>query len=179
MDGHGEKYLLTSKKSDIYFSGIRGWNSSGVYWQGPGHNTDGKSNLITKAPEPLLHVEYIQAVLEGKVVQQRGDIGVFFDLPHDDPMSAIAQIAVSPTAEFRIKPDVLVRWIPVVRMTGGTPVIPGARVDKAAASFRGNYNATATRGTEWQSHDTLVKVIRLEINPDTLEVINHRTEAPE
>lgn len=105
--------------------------------------------------------ELIQAVLDGKTVQ-RGDAGGGW---HDfeNARQAIGVMVQNPQDPFRLKPVPIVRWQPVfkqAKVLGSTFI----RREVAVASLWGHEPA-------WQ-------IRRIELDPETLEVISSKDETP-
>lgn len=134
------------------------------------------------------NADLIRAVLDGKTVQFREPAipdlnkaaGEWKNYMSADILETVADLAdalrtLSPdNAEWRIKPDLFVRWHPVLKMPGGSTVIISGRISKKDASNPYNF----PRG-EWNQNDKLVGVLRIELDPDTLDVVKAETEKVE
>lgn len=113
-------------------------------------------------PEPIPHADLIRAVLDGKVVQV--DDGAGFRDERFVPGQMVAWLAKpSPGWKFRLKPEPVVRWFSIYpENTHLMFGIAGEFVQREVAV----------------GMDGVLKLIRLELDPDTLEVISAKTEAP-
>lgn len=153
-DNYGQYYFLNGRMHD---------------------HTTMPSDLVSEVPpaklQPIPHADLIRAVLDGKVVQRKHkDSSTPKWDDFDTPVQSIGTLIAGERAfEYRLKPSTVVRWLPVSKggMFGGqhTTGIGPAQCTKAkAASF------------PW--HVAVDRVLRIELDPDTLEVISAKTEAP-
>lgn len=119
------------------------------------------------------NAELIRAVLDGKTVQRRCLDG-WYDMPAT--AGTVADLAAwsEHVPTLRIKPEPFVRWLPVLKMPGGSTVLVSGRISKKDASNPYNF----PRG-EWNQNDKLVGVLRIELDPDTLDVVKAETEKVE
>lgn len=109
--------------------------------------------------------ELIQAVLDGKRIQKVGQWPIY------DGESAITCIlSAAPHESFNVLSSPVVHWCVIDKNDLGTdiPWAAGMSREEAAASAR----------NQVEDGKTMAKLIRLEIDPDTLNVISARTEEP-
>jgi hypothetical protein len=115
---------------------------------------------------PALHVpnaELIQAVLDDQVVQVTPNDDGWTDM---EPAVAVATLVRSaPGLKFRLKPKVLVHWLPVVRHEKNGPGLGNVYVDR-------------DRVPRELPSGPVVRLIRLELDPNTLEPLAVTTEEP-
>lgn len=122
------------------------------------------------------HADLIRAVLDGAQVQTRvSDTDVWQDATATWALSWMTNEVGR--FQFRLKPDPLVRWVPLFRGFGSLSVSVGTRQMNWDAATK----EAAVAGL--CSHDQGVirkhgKVLRLELHPDTLDVISATTETP-
>jgi hypothetical protein len=118
----------------------------------------------------IKHAELIRAVLDGNRVQKAGD-WVIYEGTH-----AIEQLLASkPHESWSVKPAKVVDWVPIYPHDSLGPLCGRicygpSRPTKEGALFArdlDDYPALAP-----------VKVMRLELDPETLDIINATTEAP-
>lgn len=113
------------------------------------------------APIPIPHADLIRAVLDGKVVQFREQDGDEWDRYLTE--GTIRNIIDHPEWQWRVKPESVV-WFMGITLPHKT-VTPYAADRQDILRFSNGAMKIA-------------KVLRLELDPDTLDVINARTEAP-
>lgn len=112
--------------------------------------------------DKIPNAELIQAVLDGQIVQVTPNEDGWTDM---DPAVAVATLVRSaPGLKFRLKPRSLVHWLPVYR-------------DKAGAGL-GNVYVDRTRVPRELPAGKVIKLIRLELDADTLEPLSVTGEAP-
>jgi hypothetical protein len=115
---------------------------------------------------PALHVpnaELIRAVLDGQVVQVTPNDDGWTDM---EPSVAVATLVRSaPGLKFRLKPRTLVHWLPVVRHAKNGPGLGNVYVDR-------------DRVPRELPSGQVVRLIRLELDPNTLEPLGVTTEEP-
>ncbi|HZY20230.1 MAG TPA: hypothetical protein VFE82_17300 [Ramlibacter sp.] len=111
---------------------------------------------------PIPNADLIQAVLDGKVVQVTPNEDGWTDM---EPGAAIVTLVrAAPGLRFRVKPRAVVNWLPVVRHESEGAALGNVYVD------RGLIPRELPSGP-------VVKVIRLELDPNTLEPVSVRTES--
>jgi hypothetical protein len=134
-------------------------------------------------PKSIPHADLIRAVLDGKVVQIQFEDGVWREY---DPTRLIGWL-VNPGArqpKFRLKPEPVVRYIPIFDTISGISVIVGnTELPGNTAGQQCNTKAYAIEALHPNDAQLMRggkhgKVLRLELDPDTLDVIDARTEAP-
>lgn len=119
------------------------------------------------APDTVPQADLIRAVLDGKPVQwQRVDHpeDAWADMP--SPAGTLVALVMSRDRRFRLKPESVVRWGVVYRAEDfpGTICIVHVYFEAdAREDAKGKQSA---------------KVLRIELDPDTLDVISATTEAP-
>ena len=125
-------------------------------------------------------MELIRAMLDGKVVQFRpiNDAGwpprwYTYSKKDQDSISILSclvnDLARNPHAyEFRIKPEALVNWLVVWRSIGDSKVRIGDPFPSKGALLNDIENNDLGDGG--------CKIIRLEVDPETLQVISATTE---
>lgn len=108
------------------------------------------------------HPDLIQAVLDGKTVQVTPNEDGWTDM---EPSVAIQTLVRSaPGLRFRLKPKAVVSWLPVIRQQEGVAV--------------GNVYVDRDRIPRELPAGPVVKLIRLELDPNTLEPVSVSAEAP-
>jgi hypothetical protein len=113
--------------------------------------------------DKIPNAELIQAVLDGQVVQVTPNEDGWTDM---DPAVAVATLVRSaPGLKFRLKPRSLVHWLPVYRS------------GQAGAGI-GNVYVDRERVPRELPAGKVVKLIRLELDADTLEPLSVTGEAP-
>lgn len=119
------------------------------------------------------HANLIRAVLDGKTAQFRRS-GRWCDMP--STARTVADLATwsEYSTALRIKPYAVVRWHPILKMPGGSLVIASGRISKKDASDPHSFPRD-----QWNSADKLVGVLRIELDPDTLQVVTAETEQVE
>lgn len=115
------------------------------------------------ASNEVPHADLIRAVLDGATIQWRSKVGDWADFT--SPPLAIRSLVVSgPYYDFRVKPRTVVRW---------HPIWPGGHTGDGFSSK----DALATEA--WKNeYQPGWKALRIELDPDTLAVIDARTEEP-
>lgn len=120
---------------------------------------------------PVPHADLIRAVLDGKVLEARAvgkNLGQWWAYGYDydllDVIAALAKDLKKPDYEFRIKPEPKVQWCAV--HPNGCVEQSYDTKDLAVGDFKGNFDGP------------LAGVLRLELDPDTLDVISAKTEQP-
>jgi len=109
------------------------------------------------------NADLIRAVLEGQVVQVTPNEDGWTDM---DPSVAIATLVrAAPGLKFRLKPRSLVHWLPVYR-------------DGARGAGVGNVYVDRGKVPRELPAGPVVKLIRLELDADTLEPVSVTTELP-
>lgn len=122
----------------------------------PSANPDAVNDKIPNA-------ELIQAVLNGQTVQVTPNEDGWTDM---DPAVAVATLVRSaPGLKFRLKPRSLVHWLPVYRS------------DRSGAGL-GNVYVDRERVPRELPAGKVVRLIRLELDADTLEPVSVTGEAP-
>lgn len=158
----GEHVTMTLVRGDIVCSGNRQWRKGGGYYDGPGAIVD--KSIKREAATP--HADLIRAVLDGKVVQVKGaSSGAWFDLPVDK--DTIQRLLSSESLEFRLKPEPVVWWFPITLFNNALQ----------------HNDACPTRedAVGWCEHNgegVLVSLLRVELDPDNVALIDAHTEAP-
>lgn len=107
------------------------------------------------------HADMIRAVLDGKTVQQ-GNVDGWWDLT-----SAVVQVLAAAPAKamFRIKPPMVERWAAVMKNGDGNVMVGCMRETREGAIRNaGPYGLRPAA------------MLRVEIDPDTLKVVDARTE---
>lgn len=113
--------------------------------------------------DKIPNAELIQAVLDGQIVQVTPNEDGWTDM---DPAVAVATLVRSaPGLKFRLKPRSLVHWLPVYRH------------EKTGAGL-GNVYVDRERVPRDLPAGRVVKLIRLELDADTLEPVSVTGEAP-
>lgn len=108
----------------------------------------------------IRNADLIRAVLDGKEVQKSIEDGRWFNYQHT-PEDLITNLMWANSGEkFRIKPELVVVWVPSWAYTRGLPLSLGpARLEKEAG-------------------DDVSQWLRLEICPDTQKVLSVTVEKP-
>lgn len=107
------------------------------------------------------NADLIRAVLDGQVVQVTPNEDGWTDM---DPAVAVATLVRSaPGLKFRLKPRSLVEWLPVYRGKDGRAGLGNVYVDRS-------------RVPRELPAGPVVKVIRLELDADTLEPVSVTAE---
>jgi hypothetical protein len=179
--------------AEAYVEDAKGlsWKAGGISWQHPDLDLVGlaveDARNHTSQPEPIPHADLIRAVLDGKTVQWRSP-ETFQDQWEDmpSPKGCIVALLTAHNRSFRIKPEPVVRWIPIFNniITGVSVYIGSATKRENLQTGGGTRCATKEEAVAALcKHDQDVlrnggKVLRLELDPDTLDVISARTEAP-
>lgn len=110
----------------------------------------------------VLHAEYIEAALDGKIIQYKDVHNRWVNLVNRD--STIRFILREPTRTFRVKPTPYLRRQIVVKNSNGDIYVENwGGTDEGAKEYAKRIGA---------------KVLYLEFDPETLEVMSHRTENP-
>jgi hypothetical protein len=97
---------------------------------------------------------------------------------------AIKEMLDNPHWSFRLKPENIVRWVPIFDTIAGISIIVGD-TERTGAQDSARMAATKEQALDGLNpHDAKLirdgrhgKVLRLELDPDTLAVISARTEA--
>ena len=111
---------------------------------------------------PIPHADLVQAVLDGQTVQVTPGEDGWTDM---DPAIAIQTLVrAAPGLKFRLKPRSLVSWLPVVKQKEGVAV--------------GNVYVDRDRVPRELPSGPVVKLIRLELDPNTLEPMGVSAEQP-
>ncbi len=98
----------------------------------------------------------IRAVLEGKIVQMRPDSSAkWLDMSGHD---AVAQLVNHPLGIYRLKPEPVVLWATV-----------------KPRGIVGQESELSARAAAQHASDGPWKVLRIELDPDTLQVISGTT----
>lgn len=119
------------------------------------------SSLVSQQNIP--NADLIRAVLEGQVVQVTPNDDGWTDM---DPAVAVATLVRSaPGLRFRLKPKALVNWLPVVRNEREGPSL-------------GNVYADRDRVPRELPAGPVVRIVRLELDPETLEPVSVTSEPP-
>lgn len=115
-------------------------------------------------PTPHKHAAVIKAWADGQEVQVRlnGDGGYLW--------KDIDRPTFREECEYRVKPSNVVRFCPVFTMPAGTVVVGEGKVCHHSACD--SYENEASR------YGSLRGVLRIEINPDTLELVSATMEKP-
>ena len=109
------------------------------------------------------NAELIQAVLNGEVVQVTPNDDGWSDM---DPTVAVATLVrAAPGLKFRIKPRSLVHWLPVYRH------------EREGAGL-GNVYLDRERVPRQLPAGPVVKLLRVELDADTLEPLSLTSEEP-
>lgn len=109
------------------------------------------------------NAELIRAVLDGEVVQVTPNDDGWTDM---DPSVAVATLVrAAPGLKFRRKPRPVVSWLPVVRHPREGPLLGNVYAD------RGQVPRELPSGP-------VARLLRIELDPATLEPLSVRTEAP-
>jgi hypothetical protein len=107
------------------------------------------------------NAELIRAVLDGQVVQVTPNDDGWTDM---DPSVAVATLVrAAPGLKFRIKPRSVVQWLPVYRSKDGAGL--------------GNVYVDRNRIPRELPAGPVVKLIRLELDAETLEPISASSES--
>ncbi len=165
----------TTMEKFPYSCSKHSYSDDGKSWE-PGYSLVREVTQEELTQRAIPHADLIRKALDGVTIQGSSAANkAWFDYPASE---AIRDMVSCPGRLYREKPKTLIRYCPVVQMPAGTPVVLGARIKKDSASDRRLYEGSHARSTEWQSHDTLVAVIRLELDQETLAVISAVTEEP-
>jgi hypothetical protein len=147
--------------AEAYVEDAKGlsWKAGGISWQHPDLDLVGlaveDARNHTSQPEPIPHADLIRAVLDGKTVQWEED-GQWLSYKSGD--DAICDLVRNPSRfGYRLKPEPVVSW---------HAVFSNGFVEQGYAAKR-EIPDCACR-----------KVLRLELDPDTLDVLSARAEAP-
>lgn len=109
---------------------------------------------------PIPNAELIRAVLDGQVVQVTPNEDGWTDM---DPTVAVATLVrAAPGLKFRLKPRSLVQWLPVYRGKEGAGL--------------GNVYVDRSRIPRDLPAGPVVKVLRLELDAETLEPVSVSAE---
>jgi hypothetical protein len=109
------------------------------------------------------NAELIQAVLDGHVVQVTPGDGHWTDM---DPNVAVATLVrAAPGLRFRRKPQALVAWVPIYRH------------EKEGVGLGNVYLDRAHVPRELPT-GPVVRLVRLELDPNTLDAVTAVSEAP-
>lgn len=110
------------------------------------------------------NAELIRAVLDGQVVQVTPNEDGWTDM---DPGVAVATLVrAAPGLRFRLKPRPLVRWLPLARQ-------PGEGTVEVGPVYSDPSEVPADLGRA-----PVERLLRLEIDPVTLEPVSVRSERP-
>lgn len=112
------------------------------------------------------HAAVIAGVLEGGTAQWRNEHALNVSewaVPSDSLVAIICMLTSHKAMQWRLKPPSIVRWAPVLQMSGGAEVILSFRTSKADACNRDNFRAADER---WSQYDKLVRVLRLECDDE-------------
>jgi hypothetical protein len=130
------------------------------------------ADALLHVGEPIPHADLIRAVLDGKVVQFKNTAD-WNDVPQGLPgvVFIAHHVQATPNFEWRLKPEPVVRWTTVHRNGEGDVVYAcwGHWSDRTAA-VKHIQRSTA--------EGMACKLVRIELDPDTLDIISCRTEAP-
>jgi hypothetical protein len=149
-------------------------------YEGGNHFSDERKHewdLISEAPPirtpcpTVPHAEQIIAAAQGKRIQQRGKAGggKWVDLSQDEGLRY--PVIYPEHYEYRVKPESVVRWLAVMH---DAESVGGVYVKDAAWKEREGLERYLS-GVNASCHP---KILRLELDPDTLAVISATTEAP-
>jgi hypothetical protein len=106
------------------------------------------------------NAELIRAVLDGQVVQVTPNEDGWTDM---DPAVAVATLVrAAPGLRFRLKPRTVVGWLPVYRGEQG--------------AMLGNVYADRDRVPAELPAGPVLRILRLELDPDTLEPVSVASE---
>lgn len=127
-------------------------------------------DLVKEVPgisDPMIpHAAMIRSVLDGKTVQREVRDGYWVSM-NANPLIAIEGIVTQPDFNYRIKPEPAVSWCACFKEADGR-VWWGDPFDDRAVAAR----------VLSQRNIPDAKLLRIELDPDTLEVISAKTEAP-
>ncbi|HYF19032.1 MAG TPA: hypothetical protein VEA40_14275 [Ramlibacter sp.] len=108
------------------------------------------------------NAELIRAVLDGQVVQVTPNDDGWTDM---DPAVAVATLVrAAPGLRFRLKPRTSVNWLPVYRGEEG-PMLGNVYIDR-------------DRVPRQLPAGPVLRILRVELDPDTLEPLAVTSEAP-
>ena len=130
----------------------------------PSHHGAAVCRTISGMATPSIpNAELIQAVLDGHVVQVTPGDGHWTDM---DPGVAVATLVrAAPGLRFRRKPETLVAWLPIYRHeTNGLGI--------------GNVYLDRTHVPRELPTGPVVRLVRLELDPQTLESVTALSEPP-
>jgi hypothetical protein len=160
----------------------------------PGAPTVSWKDLISEAPPvrtpcpTVHHADLIRAVLDGKVVQQEIDhvssgYEEWKSIMGAGPLEAIKFILDWPSKKFRLKPESVVRWVPIFNnymldQSGGKISVGTREMGWQAATRDAAIAALCKHDQKVLVENKAGKLLRLELDPDTLAVISATTEAP-
>jgi hypothetical protein len=115
------------------------------------------------ASSSIPNAELIQAVLDGEVVQVSPGDGHWTDM---DPNVAVATLVrAAPGLRFRRKAQALVAWLPVYRHEQGGVGMGNVYLDRAHVPRE-------------LPTGPVVRLVRLELDPNTLDAVTAVSEAP-
>lgn len=122
-------------------------------------------------PTPHKHAALIKAWADGEIIQVKSQsaYGGYAWKDLDGPGGNCAP-GWADTHEYRVKPSNVVRFIPVITLPAGAIVLGEGKVCKVSASD--HYEGGAQR------FERIRRVLRVEINPDTLELVSATMEEP-
>lgn len=166
----GQKVKIIKMRGNGSFLGDNGthYSENGWYLGKPDDHASFTHNLIeeltpTTEPLPANLGEMILAAIDGKVVQQEISVAGNKRLQdlHGNTRDIIHFLLEYPNRVYRVKPEPIVQWL-------GVRMYKVPRIDTIGFMDR----ATLL------DLDDIVKVLRIELDPDTLAVLAAKTESP-
>lgn len=167
---NGTEHTIARIKGDIAVNthGFDGWyaHTGKCFSDGREDTDDLIEEVIPDNVNSIPHADLIRAVLDGMVVQVGYNTGSGNSVEWEDgqPCEIIAEMVTNPNYAYRLKPEPMIRWI---------AAWPGGHLSCARATKE--ELRTEAGKNEWLEG---YKCIRLELDPDTLDVIDTRTEEP-
>jgi hypothetical protein len=147
-------------------------NTGRCHFDGRDDEDDVVAEFVPFKPEtPVIpHKDLIRAVLDGKTVQLKYGEG-WADLSWEGLMRHLLDDFRRQHQTFRIKPEPVVRWTTVHRTSQDGVIF-------ACWGHSSDRDFAAKHVTSCLSQNLPAKVLRLEFDSDTLDVISAKTEAP-
>lgn len=174
----GKTYLNRARTRTYKITGVgRGGMDTDIVTDGTQHwwldgrksdFLDNDNDLVEEVPaqgaQPILHADLIQAVLDGEALQWKQPGGQWAEPERNHAIFLLA----GPMNDkvWRVKPDNVVAWAPV------------CKADFDDKHFIGNTCTRREFVPKRVCGGPVVKVLCIELDPDTLEVVSAKTEAP-
>lgn len=163
VDSAGNKHEITSRVEGKFFARN---TSSWLYWDENGKAQQGHGgrlhDLVSEAGPVIPHADILRALLDGKAVQYKSPNGPDLWVTMEGTAADAAYVLNYPSMQYRIKRDPITKYC---------ALWDNGEVSRGFDSKVDMWSTLRTSGEASAS-----AVLRLTIDPDTLDVIHATTE---